>query len=90
MIQSKDFMSCSKLQQVLAEIARNVPAFYRSPDQAEWAALSRFLMPGSSLQCDRVVPAFKPLFDIIHRIAREVRARDSGRHIHAGTSEDLD
>ena len=30
-------------------------------------------MPGSALKDDRVIPAFKPPFDIIHRIAQEAR-----------------
>ncbi len=37
-------------------------------------------MPGSVLQGNRVVPAFKPLYDIIHRIAQEARLCESGRH----------
>jgi site-specific DNA recombinase len=58
----------------LVEIARNASEFYKSQGQAERAALLRFLMAGLSLQGDRVVPAFKPPFDIIHRIAQEARA----------------
>ena len=42
-------------------------------ERDERAALLRFLMTGSSLQGDRVEPAFKPPFDIIHRIAQEAR-----------------
>jgi hypothetical protein len=30
-------------------------------------------MPGSALKDDRVVPAFKPAFDIIHRMAKETK-----------------
>jgi hypothetical protein len=30
-------------------------------------------MPGSTLKKDRVVPAFKPPFDSIHRIAQETK-----------------
>ena len=63
----------------LVEIARNASEFFRSQGQAERAALLRFLMPGSSLQGNRVVPAFKPPFDIIHRIAQEARACDSSQ-----------
>jgi hypothetical protein len=63
----------------LVEVARNASEFYRSQGQAERAALLGFLMPGSSLYDDRVVPAFKPPFDIIHRIAQEARACDSGQ-----------
>ncbi|MCX7031020.1 MAG: hypothetical protein NTU62_13000 [Spirochaetes bacterium] len=57
----------------LLEIARNARQFYHSQGQTEQAALLRFIMPGSSLQEDQVVPAFKPPFDIIHRMAQEAR-----------------
>ena len=67
------------------EIARNAPEFYRSQGQAERSALLRFLMPGSALQGDRVAPAFKPPFDIIHRIAQE--ARDCAQRRHEGTKK---
>jgi hypothetical protein len=30
-----------------------------------------FLMPGSALQNESVIPALKPPFDIIHRLAQE-------------------
>jgi hypothetical protein len=53
------------------EITRNAQEFYRSRGQAERAALIGFIMPGSTLQSDRVVPALKPPFDIIHRMAQE-------------------
>ena len=68
----------------LVELARNASQFYRSQAQAERAVLLRFLMPGSSLQSDRVVPAFKSPFDIIHRIAQEAQACGSGRHTREG------
>jgi len=71
----------------LVEIARNASEFYRNQGQAERAALLRFLMPGSSLQGDRVVPAFKPPFDIIHRIAQEARTCDSGWRTEEGTKK---
>jgi len=57
MIQSKDFMSCSKLQQVLAEIARNASAFYRSQDQAEWCRPSSRSSTSSTESLGRYVPA---------------------------------
>ncbi len=68
----------------LVEVARNASEFYKGQGQAERAALLRFLMPGSSLQGNRLVPAFKPPFDIIHRIAQEARACESGRRIGEG------
>jgi hypothetical protein len=37
------------------------------------ADLLAFKIPGSTLAQDRVVPAFKPPFDIIHRIAQETK-----------------
>jgi hypothetical protein len=71
----------------LVELARNASEFYRNQGQAERAALLRFLMPGSSLQGDRVVPAFKPPFDIIHRIAQEARACETGRRAPVGAKK---
>jgi hypothetical protein len=71
----------------LVEIARNASGCYRSQGQAERAALLRFLMAGLTLQGNRVVPAFKPPFDIIHRIAQEARTCDSGRRMREGTKK---
>jgi len=39
------------------------------------------------LQGDRAVPAFKPPFDIIYRIAQEARAYDTGQRIGVGTNK---
>jgi site-specific DNA recombinase len=68
----------------LVEVARNASEFYRGQGQAERAAMLRFSMPGSSLQGDRVIPTFKPPFDIIYRIAKEARACTKGQHGHEG------
>ncbi len=57
----------------LLELARNAQEFYRTHGQAERAVLLGFILPGSTLEGDRVVPAFMPPFDIIHRIAEEAR-----------------
>jgi hypothetical protein len=57
----------------LLEIARNAQEFYLSRGQAERAALLHFVMPGSTLKDEKVVPTFKPPFDIINRIAQEAR-----------------
>lgn len=54
---------------VLPEIARNAQEFLRTRSQAERAVLLGFILPGSTLKEDRVVPIFTPPFDIIHRIA---------------------
>jgi len=62
----------------LLEIARNASEFYRSKGQAERAAFLQFVMPGSALQNESVVPAFKPPFDIIHRMAMEARTYQQG------------
>lgn len=62
----------------LLEMARNAQELYRSRGQAERAALLGFILPGSTLQGDRVIPAFKPPFDIIHRIAQEARRATQG------------
>ena len=58
----------------LLELARNAQEFFRTHGQAERAALLSFILAGSALKDDRVVPAFKPPFDIIHRIAKEARS----------------
>ena len=57
----------------LLEIARSAQEFFRSHGQAERAVLLRFILPGSTLKDGELVPAFKPPFDIIHRIARETK-----------------
>jgi hypothetical protein len=62
----------------LLELARNGQELYRTHGQAERAALLAFILPGSTLRDDQVVPAFKPPFDIIHRIAQEARGADQG------------
>ncbi|MGO9412653.1 MAG: recombinase family protein [Spirochaetia bacterium] len=67
----------------LLELARNAQEFYRQQGQAERAALLEFIIPASALKADQVVPAFKPPFDIIHRIAQEARACANGDHSHA-------
>jgi hypothetical protein len=54
-------------------LARNVQEFFRTHSQAERAALLGFILPGSSLDQKTVAPAFKPPFDIIHRIAWETK-----------------
>jgi hypothetical protein len=41
-------------------------------------------MPGSSLNGNRAVPALKPPFDIIYRIAQEARACESARPAREG------
>ncbi len=55
------------------ELARNAQEFFRTHGQAERAALLGFILSSSTLDQDRVVPAFKPPFDIIHRIAQEMK-----------------
>ena len=57
----------------LLEIARNAQKFFRTRGQQERAVLLGFILPGSTLDRDRVVPVFTPPFDIIHRIAQEAR-----------------
>jgi site-specific DNA recombinase len=57
----------------LLELARNAQEFFRTHGQAERAALLAFILPSSTLDQDRVAPAFKPPFDIIHRMAQETK-----------------
>ena len=66
----------------LLEIARNAQEFYRTHSQTERAAILGFILPGSTLDRNGVVPAFKPPFDIINRIAQEARACANGDHSH--------
>ena len=60
-------------QNYVEQLARNAQEFFRTHGQAERAALLAFILPGSTLDRDRVVPAFKPPFDIIHRIAQDTK-----------------
>ena len=71
-------LRCFKQGIRLLELARNAQEFYRTRGQTERAALPAFILPGSTLDQDRVAPAFKPPLDIIHRIAQKTRkAADS-------------
>ena len=58
--------------------------FFQGQGQDERAALLSFIMHGSTLQDDRVVPDFRPPFDIIHRMAEEARTCAKGQHVHEG------
>jgi site-specific DNA recombinase len=55
----------------LIEIARNAYAFFQSKDQPIRAELIRFIFPNSNLRDGKVVPVFKPPFDIIWKLARQ-------------------
>ena len=68
----------------LLEIARNASQFYQTQGQAERSALLRFIIPESALQEDKVIPTFRPPFDIIHRLSTEARACAKGQHHHTG------
>jgi hypothetical protein len=57
----------------LIEIARNAYTFYQSKDQPKRAELVRFIFPNSSLRDSKVVPVFKPPFDIIWKMAHQAR-----------------
>ncbi len=57
----------------LLELARNAQEFFRTHGQAERAALLAFVLPGSTLDQDRVIPTFRQPFEIIHRIAQETK-----------------
>jgi site-specific DNA recombinase len=57
----------------LIEIARNAHAFFHSKDQPTRAELIRFIFPNSTLRDGKVIPVFKPPFDIIWKMARESR-----------------
>jgi hypothetical protein len=55
------------------ELARNAQTLFRSRGKEERAVLLGFILPGSTLDQDGVVPAFKPPFDLIHRMAQETK-----------------
>ncbi len=57
----------------LIGIARNAYAFFQSKDQPKRAELIRFIFPNSNLSDGKVVPVFKPPFDIIWKLAKEAR-----------------
>ena len=57
----------------LLEIATNAANLYRTAEQGQRAELLRFIMPGSQLEHDHVVPVYAPPFDIIHHMAVEAR-----------------
>jgi hypothetical protein len=71
----------------LLELARNAQEFFHTHGQAERAALLGFILPGSTLDRDRLVPAYKPPFDIIHRIAEEARRTTEGTKKQAASLE---
>ena len=47
--------------------------FYRTHGEEERAVLLRFILQGSTLQDGKIIPVFKPPFDIIHGLAKDVR-----------------
>jgi site-specific DNA recombinase len=57
----------------LLELARHAQEFFRTHSQEERATLLRSILPGSTLSQNRVVSVFKPPFDIIHRMAQEIK-----------------
>ena len=57
----------------LLEIARNALEFYKSHGQEERAKLLQFLLQDPKLQNKKVIPAFKPPFNLIHTMATEAK-----------------
>jgi hypothetical protein len=57
----------------LLEIAQDAHRLFQEKGQPERTALIRFLLGGSELKGKTVVPAFRPPFDIIWRLAQEAR-----------------
>lgn len=57
----------------LLEIAMNATNIYRTGDQDQKAELLRFIMPGSLLEHDQIVPIYASPFDIIHQMAADAR-----------------
>jgi len=71
----------------LLEIAKNAYRFFKSKSKPERAELIRFILSGSKLHDGKVIPAFKPPFDIIWRLTRETRKYKTD--IKKQTAEDL-
>jgi site-specific DNA recombinase len=61
----------------LLEIARNALEFYRTHGQEDRAKLLQFVFQGSKLEKERIIPVFKPSFDIIQALASDARALSS-------------
>jgi site-specific DNA recombinase len=57
----------------LLEIARNALGFYKTHSQEERAILLRFILQEPKLEKEKVLPAFRAPFDIIHSLATESR-----------------
>jgi DNA invertase Pin-like site-specific DNA recombinase len=57
----------------LLEVARNAPEFFRKHGQEERAQLLQFILHGSTLEKDKILPVFRPPFDIIHALAADAR-----------------
>ena len=64
----------------LLNLAQNASDFYKNRDQETRRALLDFMMSGSTLQDDAVIPVFKPPFDIIHRLAQEAQKAARGAY----------
>jgi site-specific DNA recombinase len=57
----------------LLDVARNAPEFFRTHDKEERAQLLQFILHGSTLENDTIIPVFRPPFDIIHAMAADAR-----------------
>lgn len=61
----------------LLELAEKTAEIYRTRGQEARSELFRFIMPGSILEKDKVIPAFKQPFDIIHQLAEDAKRATS-------------
>jgi len=55
------------------EISRNALEFYKAHGQEKRAKLLQFVFQSMKLEKERVIPVFKPPFDIIHALASDAR-----------------
>jgi len=69
------------------EIARNAYQFFQKKSKSEREELIRFILPDSQLCDGKVVPLFKPPFDIIWQLAQEAHKYYS--NIKMQTAEEL-
>lgn len=63
----------------LLDLATNAHSLWKR-GQAERTELIRFVMPDSTLERDKIIPTFKPPFDIIWRLAQEAREAARGAY----------
>ena len=62
----------------LLDLAQNAGNIFQHRGEPERTELIRFVMPNSLLEGDKIIPTYKPPFDIIWRLAQEAREAARG------------